>query len=126
VDRGIRAARGNIQHEASAGRRRLRLYVVDRRDRGQRLRTGYGHFRRAAGHDCGPVIHRQDYADELRQCLSCVSLRLWTAIVDPGAGYQIGLPIEVRGTAVPQPHTDTLIFLAGITFALYTLRRGLR
>jgi hypothetical protein len=25
----------------------------------------------------------------------------WTPIVDPGAGYQIGLPIEVTDIAVP-------------------------
>jgi len=47
----------------------------------------------------------------------------WTAVVDPGAGYQIGLPIKVTGTAVPEPDTDTLMLLAGSTFALFSLRR---
>jgi hypothetical protein len=47
----------------------------------------------------------------------------WNAIVDPGAGYQVGLPITVNGAAVPEPNTIVLLLLAGSSSAFYTVRR---
>ena len=76
--------------------------------------------------ECPPVMN-PDGTMPMGTALQTLDGTQWTAIVDPGVGYQIGLPIEVTGTAVPEPHTDTLMLLAGSTFALYTLRRrGLR
>jgi len=74
-----------------------------------------------------PPVRNPDGTMPMGTALQTLDGTQWTAIVDPGVGYQIGLPIEVTGTAVPEPHTDTLMLLAGSTLALYTLRRrGLR
>ena len=76
--------------------------------------------------ECPPVMN-SDGTMPVGTALQTLDGIQWTAIVDPGAGYQIGLPIEVTGTAVPDPDTNALMLLAGSTFALYTLRRrGLR
>ena len=76
--------------------------------------------------ECPPLMN-QDGTMPAGTALQTLDGTQWTPIVDPGAGYQIGLPIEVTGTAVPEPETDTLMLLAGSTFVLYTLRRrGLR
>ena len=76
--------------------------------------------------ECPPVMN-PDGTMPVGTALQTLDGTQWTEIVDPGAGYQIGLPIQVTGTTVREPDTDTLMLLAGSTFALYTLRRrGLR
>jgi len=76
--------------------------------------------------ECPPVMN-PDGTMPVGTALQTLDGTQWTAVVDPGADYQIGLPIEVTGTAVPESETDTLMLLAGSTFALYSLRRrGLR
>jgi hypothetical protein len=72
--------------------------------------------------ECPPVMN-PDGTMPVGTALQTLDGTQWTAVVDPGARHQIGLPIEVTGTAVPEPDTDTLMLLAGSTFALYTLRR---
>ena len=72
--------------------------------------------------ECPPVMN-PDGTMPVGTALQTLDGTHWTAVVDPGADYQIGLPIKVIGTAVPEPQTNTLMLLAGSTFALYTLRR---
>jgi hypothetical protein len=76
--------------------------------------------------ECPPVMN-PDGTMPVGTALQTLDGTQWTGVVDLGAGHQIGLPIEVTGTAVPERDTDTLMLLAGSTFALYALRRrGLR
>jgi hypothetical protein len=71
--------------------------------------------------DCPPVMNPDGTmpAGTALQTLDGIN---WNAAVDPDAGYQVGLPIKVTGSAIPEPDTGALVLL-GSAFAVYAFRR---